>query len=60
MKNFGRAWVLVMMAVSAAAVAFYAANLAGIAPSGSFGTACTKSLNAETSLGVCRLPPLRN
>jgi hypothetical protein len=60
MKNFGRVWILTMMAVSAVAVALYAANLAGIVPSASFGSSCKKALSAETSLGVCRLPPLRN
>lgn len=51
---------MVVMAVSVAAGAFYVANLAGIVPSANFGTGCGKPLSAETSLGVCRLPPLRN
>lgn len=60
MKNSSRAWIVVMMAVSAAAAGYYLANLAGIVPAASFGTSCGKPLNAETALGVCRLPPLRN
>lgn len=60
MKNSSRAWVMVVMAVSVAAGAYYVANLAGIVPSANFGTGCGKPLSAETSLGVCRLPPLRN
>lgn len=60
MKNSGRAWILVMMAISAVAVAYFVANLTGGVPSASFGTGCKKALSAETALDVCRLPPLRN